>query len=89
MMKNILQVLAFFLIGLAWPVMAVEVPIMDQQELRDRLGSADLVVIDVRTGGDWSSSDRKIAGAVRQDPARVASWASTYDKAKTIVLYCA
>ncbi|MBE0582565.1 MAG: hypothetical protein IH612_02245 [Desulfofustis sp.] len=88
-MKNILKMLVFSLVCLAWPVMAAEVPIMEQQELKDRLGSAELVVIDVRTDGDWSSSDRKIIGAIRQDPARVASWASSYDKAKTIVLYCA
>ncbi len=88
-MRHLVKLLAFFLIGLAWPVMAAEVPVMAQQELKERLGAADLVVIDVRTDGDWNSSERKIVGAVREDPARVMSWASTYDTSKTIVLYCA
>ena len=89
MMRQVIKSLVFFLIGLAGPVMAADVPTMDQQELKDRLGSADLVVIDVRTGGDWDSSGHKILGAIREDPARVASWATNYDKARTIVLYCA
>lgn len=89
MMRYLVSLVAFLLIGLAGPVMAADVPVMDQQELKDRLGSAELVIIDVRTGGDWGASDRKILGAVREDPNRVASWLSTYDTTKTIVLYCA
>jgi rhodanese-related sulfurtransferase len=89
MMKHLLKLVAVLLIGLAGPVMAAEVPTMDQQELKDRIGSADLVVIDVRTSRDWDASDRKIAGAVREDPNQAFSWAKSYDKAKTIVLYCA
>jgi rhodanese-related sulfurtransferase len=46
-------------------------------------------VIDVRAAGDWDGSDRKIAGAVREDPAAAGKWEGKYPKGKTLVLYCA
>ncbi len=66
-----------------------EVPRITKEELKKELGKQDVVVIDVRTGSDWSSSDRKIEGAIREDPKKVKEWAPKYDKEKTIVLYCA
>jgi rhodanese-related sulfurtransferase len=46
------------------------------------------VVIDVRTGGDYKSSPKKIPGAVRENPIDVENWAGRYPAEKTIVLYC-
>lgn len=62
---------------------------MTTEELKARLGDADLVVIDVRTGGDWQESGQKIAGAVREDPSALDTWAGKYPAEKTLVLYCA
>ncbi len=70
-------------------VAAAEVPRMSKEELREMLESPDLVIVDVRMGKDWTSSEFKIRGAVREDPGKVESWAGGYDKAKTLVLYCA
>ena len=53
------------------------------------LSSADLVVLDVRTGSDWSDSEFKIKGAVRVEPGEIASWAQSHAKDKIYVLYCA
>ena len=66
-----------------------EVPRMSPEELQARLGAPELVVIDVRREKDWEASDRKIAGAVREDPAAARKWAGNHAKEKTIVLYCA
>ena len=72
--------------GLAAPG---EVKYVDKDALKSLLGAPDLLIIDVRRAADWDSSDRKIQGAVRQDPDRVAAWGPTLPKDKRIVLYCA
>ena len=53
------------------------------------LDSQDLIILDVRTGKDWSSSEFKIKGAVRLEGGEVSSALKKYSKDKTIVLYCA
>jgi len=60
-----------------------------REGLKAMLNSPDLVVVDVRTGSDWSSSEFKIKGAVRVEPSEVASWADARGKDKIYVLYCA
>ena len=62
---------------------------MTKEELKARLGNADLVIIDVRAERDWKESDLKIAGAVREDPTAPDKWARKYSVEKTVVLYCA
>lgn len=49
----------------------------------------DLVILDVRSGRDWSASEVKITGAVRANGDDFDNWANSYPKEKTIVLYCA
>lgn len=66
-----------------------DVPRMTKDELKSKLGSPEVVVIDVRTQSDWSSSKWKIKGAVREEPSSVQSWMPKYSKDKTYVLYCA
>ena len=66
-----------------------EAPRITKEELRARMGDPDLVILDVRTGGDWEDSDLKIKGAIREDPQKdTQSWANKYGKDKTLVLYC-
>ena len=66
-----------------------EVPLMTTYELRSRLDKPDTVILDVRTGSDWTSSDQKISGAVRSDPKEFSKWSNIYPKKDTIVIYCA
>jgi rhodanese-related sulfurtransferase len=85
---------ALLLVGLALacagPVPSqAEVPRMTKEDLRARMGSADVVVIDVRAGGDWTRATEKIAGAVREEPGAEAAWAPKYPKDATLVFYCA
>jgi hypothetical protein len=70
-------------------VRSQEVPRMGIEELKGKLGQADLVVIDVRAGGDWAESKVKIQGAVREDPGKISDWLGKYSKEKTLVFYCA
>ena len=45
-----------------------EIPEMSIKELKARLDDPELTIIDVRASGDWQSSDKKIKGAVRENP---------------------
>ena len=74
----------------AWsiaPVSAASVGIMTKEELKKELENDDLVILDVRTGKDWKSSEFKIQGALRTDPKEFASWGSRFDKDNKLVLY--
>jgi hypothetical protein len=81
-------------IALCAPVFASEVEEdedirrMSKEEVRDLIGSPDATIIDVRYEKNWKKSDQKIAGAVRQHPNELGSWAGTYQKDRLIVLYC-
>ena len=87
---SIATLLIFFMVGGCTTfVKAVDVPRMTKEELKAKLGSSDLILIDVRYGRDWTDSHLKIRGAVREDPGAIESWANKYPKEKTLVFYCA
>lgn len=67
----------------------VDAPRMTGDQLKAILGNPDLLIIDVRYGKDWTDSDSKITGAIREDPEAFDSWANKYPKDKTLVFYCA
>lgn len=79
------------LILLACPSLSAagDVDTITIEELKAKLGSPDIMILDVRTGTDWNSSEFKIKGAVRADPNEFDKWAETYPKDKKFVLYCA
>ena len=66
---------------------AQEPPRVTIEQLKAMLGDANVVIIDVRLGPDWTESDSKIKGAVREDPLDVNSWMNKYPKDKTLVFY--
>jgi predicted sulfurtransferase len=68
---------------------AADVPRMSKEDLKAMLGDPDLIILDVRAGRDWDSSEFKIQGAERANPSDFNTWAGKYPAAKTIVLYCA
>jgi rhodanese-related sulfurtransferase len=68
---------------------ANDVPRIGTEELKDLLGSPDLVILDARTAKDWKKSDSKVAGAVRVDPHDVSSWEADFSKDNQTVVYCA
>jgi predicted sulfurtransferase len=68
---------------------AKEAPRISMEELKAKLGSPDLILVDVRTKKDWDMSSGKIIGAIRMDPDTFDDWAGTLAKDKEIVFYCA
>ncbi len=71
------------------PITVQDVPRMSVDELKSRLGDPALMIIDIRSPGDWNSSSTKIKGAVRESLDKIEEWAPRYDKDKNIVLLCA
>lgn len=66
-----------------------DAPRVDPDTLKSWLADPQVIILDVRQPKDYESSDKKIKGAVRQEPKDVQVWAATLPKDKKIVLYCA
>jgi rhodanese-related sulfurtransferase len=64
-----------------------ELQYIDKDTLKGMLGDPNVLLIDVRAPQDWSDSLKKIKGAVRQEPGKVAEWGKTLPPDKNIVLY--
>ena len=69
------------------PLAAADIEKISKEDLKTMLNNPDVVILDVRTGKDWSSSEFKIKGAVRANPRDFDGWATAYPKAKKLVLY--
>jgi rhodanese-related sulfurtransferase len=87
-MKRLFSLVLLFSLFFATSVYSGSVQIMDKDELKAQLGSESLVILDVRTGRDWSTSEFKIQDAIRVD-GKDLSVAEKYKKSDTFVLYCA
>jgi len=68
---------------------AQDVPRMEADQLLEQIDSPDVLIIDVRRGGDWKGSGKMIKNSVRKPFDDVESWVDTLPQGKTIVLYCA
>jgi len=68
---------------------AAEAPRMEKEKAKELLEARKIVLIDVRAASDWDPADKKIKGAIREDPTQVDKWAAKYPKDKTLLLYCA
>ena len=93
MMRNMLLrlVLSAVALGLfsAIAMAQAEVARMTKEDLKVRLSDPNTRVVDVRTAGDWSSSELKIKDAVRLEVRDVAAKMADFDKGQTLVFYCA
>ncbi len=85
----LLVALALVMTSMGTPQAANDVPLMTTDELNAMLDDPDLLILDVRRGKDWTSSEFKIKGATYAKPDAYDTWANTYPKDKKIVLYCA
>jgi hypothetical protein len=89
-MRRLSLILSFGLILLLCaPALSQEVPRITKEELKERLGKPDVVVVDVRASRDWKGSTMKIKGAIREEDEKIDSWMSKYNKDQTLVFYCA
>lgn len=80
---------AILLLATMGPAQAEDVALMTTDELKSMLDNPDLVILDVRQGKDWKSSEFKIKGATYVDAKTYDSWSGNYAKDQKIVLYCA
>lgn len=84
-MKLVILALAMALVGCAGPK---DVPMISKEDLKAKLGSPNLIILDVRSIVDWKLAKNKIVGARRVDLEQVEAWAEPLPKDKEIVLYC-
>jgi len=68
---------------------AADINKMTKEELKKIMNEDTVLILDVRTGRDWSSSEFKIKGADRVNPKEFDTWSNKYPKDNTLVLYCA
>jgi hypothetical protein len=66
----------------------IAVPRIAAEELKQKLGNKNVVIIDVRSDRTYWSSSKKIAGAKREVPGLVKQWAKKYTKDQTLIFYC-
>ena len=85
----ILMVLAVGISAFAPTALAKKAQVITKEELKPIMNDSDVVILDVRRGRDWDSSEFKIQGAVRVDAGKVKKWAGNYSKDKKLILYCA
>ena len=89
--KSICLAIAVALLILATSsvVFGKKVPLITKEELRPIMDNADVAIIDVRKGRDWTSSEFKIRGAIHGDPKKITEWNTKFTKDTKMVLYCA
>ena len=89
MMKHVVSmVLLVFIVFAHGVVKADDTHAMTKEQLLPLLGKSDVIIIDVSSNEGWDSRDRKIPGALREEPMKFESWMNKYPKDKTIILYC-
>lgn len=82
-------IILFLLSTLAvYAVADEEIRRVSKEEVKELIGKPGVALIDVRYYDSWEKTDTKIAGAVREHPNEIGSWAPKYDKNSTIILYC-
>jgi hypothetical protein len=87
----IISISLLALAGLGASATAADAPfkVWTPADLKAQLDNPDVVVVDVRTGSDWASSDEKVKGAIRVERADASILSERYGKDKTFVFYCA
>lgn len=86
--------LNYFLITLAALIWTTGVSVgndtltIEPEGLKEKLNQPGLTILDVRITPEWRRSDKKIPGAVREDPHNVSTWAEKYQKHNPMVAYC-
>lgn len=89
MKYGLFAIVLFLLLNLGgwFTACSTEVPRITKEDLKSIMDQSDVIIIDVRYGNDWTGSDLKIKGAIREDPDGLKSWAKKYPKEKTLVFY--
>ena len=89
MMKHVVSmVLLVFIVFTYGVAKADDTHAMTKEQLLPLLGKPDVIIIDVSSNEGWEARDKKIPGALREEPMKFESWMNKYPKDKTIILYC-
>lgn len=88
-MKNIAFIIFSIVFLTLAPVQAANVPLTTIEQLNTSIEDKSIIVLDVRSASDWSSSKYKIKGAVRAPAKDFGIWSEQYPKDTKLVLYCA
>jgi rhodanese-related sulfurtransferase len=89
MMKYVISMVLMAFIVLAYgAARADDAHAMTKEQLLPLLGKSDVIIIDVSSNEGWEARDKKIPGALREEPMKFESWMNKYPKDKTIILYC-
>ncbi len=88
MKKAVYPFIFAYFVALLTSAYAGDAPRVTKEELKKKLCSPELILLDVRTDKSWDKSTQKIKCAKRAAPDNIASWASTLPKDREIVLYC-
>lgn len=60
-----------------------------KEELKELSETEKILIVDVRTGRDWSTSEFKIKNAIRLEGKDVSSIEKSYPKEQKVIFYCA
>jgi len=63
------------------------VPKVTKEQIKELIGQADFVLLDVRPNEQWRATQVKLPGAIHEDPEDVKGWAEKYQKDARIVTY--
>jgi rhodanese-related sulfurtransferase len=88
MVKSVSMVLLVFIVFAYGVARADDAHVMTKEQLLPLLGQSDVIIIDVSSNEGWEARDKKIPGALREEPMKFESWMNKYPKDKTIILYC-
>ncbi len=81
-------VLALALAGYTATFDSVEqVPRLTMDQVKEMLGKPDVVILDVRYIKQFEQSDKKLPGATWVDPEKIADYAASIPRDKTIITY--
>ncbi len=86
MIKRTFLAVLLLLVAAPGCLYAGKAPTITVDELNAKLN--DAVILDVRRGADWDSSELKIKGAHRAPSQEFQKWSAKYDKDEFLVLYC-
>jgi len=63
------------------------VPRVTKEQIKELVGQADFVLLDVRPNEQWRATQVKLPGAIHEDPEDVKGWAEKYQKSARVVTY--
>ena len=87
-MKKLLIIVLFGLFS-TFPALGMDIPIMSKENLKEKLGSGEITILDARSGNHWDGSIFKIPGALRTPADQIEIWSTRFNKNQKLVVYCA